>query len=170
MPQGEVPRSPGSAPVTGIPQELKFHPLAIQRVEEAASGYQIFLRRTAEYICVQDGCDEVQLKHVKHAEDIVCRMAPDKIALGDNYQIWWLIAGICLASALALPDASQLFFGAPAPTWGWLFIRLLFVFLIVGGVCCAVVAYLIALGPHQPKWFVDFKTGVGKIAKKRPWN
>jgi hypothetical protein len=167
-----VPQTSGVTPTQSGSNDLKFHPLAIQRLEDTTALYQTTLRKTAEYICVRDDCNEVQEKHVKLGEDTVSRMCLDKVSVGENYQLWWLIAGICLASALALPDASQLFLAKEpdnGTSWPWVVARIFFSILILAGLCCAVVAYFIALGPNQPEWFLDFKRSVSKIASKRPW-
>ena len=169
MPQAEVPGAKvGGAATRTEPQELDFSKEASKRIEDAVSDYHTNLRRTAQVCCNHDDCDQIQLKHVRQAEDVVCRMGPTPSSLGVNPHIWTLLAAVSFAIAIAIPDAGTMILGNPE-NGGlcWTCLKAAFWILLPAGVTFSVISFMIALGPHQPKWFIALKTALASIAKRR---
>ena len=146
------------------PQELDFSKEASKRIEDAVSEYQTNLRRTANICCGHDDCAQVQLKHVRHAEEVVCQMGPTKASLGVNQYIWTLLAAVCFAIALAIPDAGTMMAGTPDSSVCWTCLKVAFWALLSLGMLFSAVSFLIALGPYQPKWFIGTKTALANLA------
>jgi hypothetical protein len=115
------------------------------------------LTKTAKLCALQDGCPVVHVKHVDHAENVLRLMVPSERALGRNPKLWWLLASLFFASALAIPDAGAMLFGNPDKSWLWFFLKVAFFILFACGALSALAAYLITLGPHQPRWFLNLK-------------
>jgi hypothetical protein len=138
-------------------------------VEGMVSRFRTDLTKAARRIAFQDDCDAVSVKHARKAEIHVCRLLVSGRQVGVNPHIWWLASGVSLAIALAIPDAAAMFIGSvdhEPVHFAWKWLPFVFVALVVIGLVCAAVSFLIALGPYQPKWFTAIATAVERIASK----
>jgi hypothetical protein len=149
---------------------LGFHRSAQASLDAAVKDFQAELTRASRHCAELDQCDAVSVKHVRSAIRHVCAMGIGEDPARVNPDIWWLSAGIFLASALAIPDAGAMIFGSvdhdPVhKAWFWLILT--FCTLILLGLACAAIAFLLALGPYQPRWFLGLKRAVTTIATRR---
>jgi hypothetical protein len=163
-----MPRNEGQHEVVaGGPALPDLFGKALDRVEEAVAEYDRNLRHTARLCAQQDSCETVQIKHVRHAEDTLSRLGPASNSIGDNPPFWWLLSALCFALGLAIPDTGMLYLGASegqASSRWWPFLKVACATLLICGLLFSLIGQMIALGPHQPKWFKLLKRGLCHLA------
>jgi len=158
MPEGEMPGDDVKSGSDSGSEGPDFHPDSFDLLDDTVGKYRSILRRTSMTVCASDNCTEVQPKHVEQARGVVARMEPPDKGLG----MFSLLAGLCFAVALAIPDTSSLLFGKPTGLFLSL-LRIATVVLIALGATSSACAFFVAKGNHTPKWVEKAQNALGAI-------
>jgi len=157
-------QSPEVAPGQPSPDDegLDFHPLARKELDNCNISYENFLQHTSVVCAENDGCDMVQVKHVKQARLAISRTSPPDNGIG----AFSLLGGFCIALALAIPDTTFFWFGESDGSSWWQAAKISVGILAIFGLLFMGIAFYIALGTRKPKWLVKIRNALGRLGQR----
>jgi len=141
---------------------LDFHPLARRELDNCNISYEDILKRTSIICAENDGCDMVQVKHVKQARLAISRTSPPDNGIGACS----LLSGFCIAFALAIPDTTFFWFGESDGSFWWWAAKISVGILAAFGLLFMGIAFYIALGTRKPKWLVAIGNALGHMGQR----
>lgn len=143
----------------------EFTPSALERSGVLAKKFEDDLSIFAVTCAIEDASPkDVTSKHVDQAFEAILKAESVRRnqTLAGNPRIWWGLAGICFALALATPDAGQMWVGEPDATnaeW-WHGLKTTFVVASVAGAICWTLGLLIAVGVLDQGWFRNLRRAI----------